>query len=193
VPKENFCKDVIVWAPKNAWMTLELMKDWLGCVRVQQPGALSKPHCMLAMSAFYGRSSDKLRNRLRSRNTDLVIISSGMTSQLQPLDGSVNKPFMYLDLKHCDAWLNKDNQILTPSGKTKRASMLIIVEWIRKALKEVPVNIIPKPFSKCCLSNAEDETQDYIVWDDSEQSGKVHHHQKMKVRLKDHWMNFLIK
>jgi hypothetical protein len=32
VPEENLCKDVIVWAQKNAWMTSELMEDWLGCV-----------------------------------------------------------------------------------------------------------------------------------------------------------------
>jgi hypothetical protein len=61
---------------------------------------------------------------------------------------------------------------LTPSGKIKRASASIIVEWISKACKEVPVSITPQSFSKCCLSNAEDGTQDDILWDDSEQSGE---------------------
>jgi hypothetical protein len=27
VPKEIFCKDIIVWAQKNAWITSELMED----------------------------------------------------------------------------------------------------------------------------------------------------------------------
>jgi hypothetical protein len=62
--------------------------------------------------------------------------------------------------------------MLTPNGKIKRASMSVIVQWISKAWKEMPVNIIPKLFIKCCLSNAEDGTQDDILWDDSEQSGK---------------------
>jgi hypothetical protein len=35
-------------------------------------------------------------------------------------------------------------------------------------LKEVPINIIPKLFIKCCLSNAQDGMQD----DNSEQCGK---------------------
>jgi hypothetical protein len=35
----------------------------------------------------------------------------------------------------------------------------------------VPVNIIPKSFLKCCLSNAEDGTQDDILRDNSEHSG----------------------
>jgi hypothetical protein len=34
------------------------------------------------------------------------------------------------------------------------------------------VNVIAKSFSKCCVSNAEDGTQDYILWDDREQSGE---------------------
>jgi hypothetical protein len=34
--------------------------------------------------------------------------------------------------------------------------------------KEVLVNIIPKPFLKCCLTNAEDGTQNDILWDNSE-------------------------
>jgi hypothetical protein len=61
---------------------------------------------------------------------------------------------------------------LTPHGKIKRAPASIIVEWISKAWKEVPVNIIPQWFVERCLSNAEDGTQDDILWDDSEQSGK---------------------
>jgi hypothetical protein len=32
VPKEDFCKDVIIWAQKNEWMTSDLMKGWLGYV-----------------------------------------------------------------------------------------------------------------------------------------------------------------
>jgi hypothetical protein len=46
------------------------------------------------------------------------------------------------------------------------------VEWISKAWKEVPVSIIPKYFLMCRLSNAEDGTQDNILWEDSEQSGE---------------------
>jgi hypothetical protein len=46
------------------------------------------------------------------------------------------------------------------------------MERISKAWKEVLVNNIPKSFLKCCLSNAEDGTQDDILWDDNKQSGK---------------------
>jgi hypothetical protein len=63
-----------------------------------------------------------------------------MTSQLQPVDVSINKLLKQLVCKHYDAWLNKDNHILTPSGKIKRSSSSITVEWISKAWKEVLVS-----------------------------------------------------
>jgi hypothetical protein len=123
---------------------------------------------MIAMDAFSGHLSSRIRNRIRNKNTNLVIIPNGIKSQLQPLTVSINKAFKHLVHKHYDAWLNKGNHILTPSGKIKRTSASIIVEWISKALKEVPVNTIPESFLKCCLSNVEDGMQDDILWDDSE-------------------------
>jgi hypothetical protein len=72
-----------------------------------------------------------------------------MKNQSQPLNVSINEPFRHHFHKHYDAWLNKDNHMVTPSGKIKRASGSISVEWISKVLKDVPVNIIPKSFIKC--------------------------------------------
>jgi hypothetical protein len=74
-----------------------------------------------------------------------------------------------LSVNTINAWSNKDNHILTAIGKIKRLSALTTVEWISKAWKDVPVNIIPKSFLKHCLSNVEDGMQDDILWDDSEQ------------------------
>jgi hypothetical protein len=48
---------------------------------------------MLAMDAFHGNLSNRTRNRLRNKNINLIIIPIRMTSQLMPLDVSVNKPF----------------------------------------------------------------------------------------------------
>jgi hypothetical protein len=84
------------------------MEDWLGYVWECQPGALLKPRSMLAVDAFHFRLFDRIRNRLWNKIIDLMIIPSGMTGQLQPLDVSINKPFKHLVCEHYDAWLNKD-------------------------------------------------------------------------------------
>jgi hypothetical protein len=88
--KEYFCKGIIVQAPKK-YMDDKLMEDWLGCVWQHRPGALSEPWSMLAMDALHGR----IRNRLRNKITNVVIIPSGMTNQLQPFDLSLDKPFRH--------------------------------------------------------------------------------------------------
>jgi hypothetical protein len=87
---------------------------------------------MLVMDAFHDHFSDRIVNRFWKKNTDLVIISSGIPSQLQSLGVSRNKPFKQLIHEHYDAWLNEDNHILTPSGKSKRSPASIIVEWLSK-------------------------------------------------------------
>jgi hypothetical protein len=69
---------------------------------------------------------------------------------------------------------------LTPSEKIKRASASITVEWISKDWK-VTVNIIPKSFLKCYLSNVEDGTQDNIFGRIMNKVVRVHHLQKIKV------------
>jgi hypothetical protein len=121
---------------------------------------------VIAIDVFCGHFSDTIRSRLRNKNTNLVIIPSGMRSQLQLLDVSINIPFRLLVCKQYDAWVNKDHHILALSDKIERTSASIIVEWISNAWKGVLVNIIAK---SCCLFTAEDGMQDDILWDNSEQ------------------------
>jgi hypothetical protein len=151
------------------------MEDWLGCVWENWPGALSKPQSMLAVDTFRGHLSDRLRYRLRNKNTDLVLIPNGMTSQLQPLNVSINKPFKHLVSKHYDAWLNRDNHTLTPSGKIKRTSASVIVEWISKVWKQVPININPQSFSSAVCLIRELERKMTFFGTTVNKMARVHH------------------
>jgi hypothetical protein len=127
------------------------MEDWSLSV-------LSKPWSMLAMSESHRHLTERIINKLRNRNTVLVIIPGGMISQLQLFYVSVKKPFKHLVCKHYDAWLNKVKHTLTPSGIIKTSSASITVEWILKTWKDMLNNNIPKLFLKCCLSNMGDGT-----------------------------------
>jgi len=48
---------------------------------------------MLCLDAFRGHLTEKVKNNMKDLKTDLVVIPAGMTSILQPMDVSVNKPF----------------------------------------------------------------------------------------------------
>lgn len=164
VPKETFCDGVIVRAQQNAWMTSELMQDWLGCVWERRPGGLLKRDSMLVMDAFRGHLSDNIKTRLANGKCDLVVIPGGMTSQLQPLDVGVNKAFKDRIRAQYNQWLTENDHPLTPTGKIKRASAGAIVGWISKAWEDLPPSIIVKSFLKCCISNALDGSEDDRVW-----------------------------
>lgn len=80
LPKNlNFPKEVVVRCQAKGWMDKQLVQDWR--------------KSMLVWDSFRAHLSKPVRSTLRSINTECVVIPGGMTSMLQPLDVSINKPF----------------------------------------------------------------------------------------------------
>ena len=90
---EAFPKDVTVRAQEKEWMTEELMLEWLKIVWVRRPRTFLNQPSMLVLDAFKGHLTDSVKNQLRKMKTELLVIPGGMTSVLQPVDLSINKPF----------------------------------------------------------------------------------------------------
>ena len=69
------------------------MKLWLEKVWSKRPGGLLKKTSLLVcdhLKAHVTESTERLATKLK---THLAVIPGGLTSQLQPLGVSVNKPF----------------------------------------------------------------------------------------------------
>ena len=88
-----FLKDVIVRAQDKGWIMEELLLGWLKIVWGRRPRALLNQPSMLVLDAFKGHLTDSMKNQLCKMKTEFVVIPGGMTSVLQPMDVSVNKPF----------------------------------------------------------------------------------------------------
>jgi hypothetical protein len=71
---------------------------------------LSKPQSTPVVDAFRGHLSNRIKNSLRNKNTNLVIIHSGMTSQLQPLDVLINRPFLKCCLSNVEDGVQDDSE-----------------------------------------------------------------------------------
>lgn len=171
IPKDKFPEDVIVRAQPKGWMTSELMEDWVKVVWNRRPSALRKPPNMLVLDAFKGHTTDQIKNLLKRENCELVVIPGGMTSQLQPLDVSINKPFKdHLRYEYTN-WLASGDLPLTPSGKIKKASPVEVANWISTAWKKISPEIVRKSFKKCCISNALDGSEDYLTDEATEDIG----------------------
>jgi len=69
------------------------MLEWLKIVWGRRPRTLLNQSSMLVLDAYKWHLIDSVKNPLRKMKTELVIIPGGMTSVLQPMDLSINKPF----------------------------------------------------------------------------------------------------
>jgi len=98
--------------------------------------------------------------------TELVVIPSGMTSVLQPMDLSINKPFKDRLSQQYLTWIVDPARELTETGKIKHAAPSEVAQWVSAAWKAIPESIIIRSFKKCCISKALGESEDNIVWED---------------------------
>ena len=60
----------------------------------------------------------------------------------------------------------------TPSGKKRAPSKEMVLRWIDRAWREIPVDLITRSFKSCGINNALDETEDDLVWDDDEEEAE---------------------
>lgn len=164
--KEEFPKTVIVRAHENGWMTAAMVEEWIRLVWQRRPGALLCRDSLLVLDSYSGHLTDGVKAALSRGGTDLAIIPGGMTSQLQPLDVAINKPFKSRVRKYYTDWLTEQDHELTPAGRIKRASLSQVAKWVAAAWEDIPAEMIVRSFRKCSISNALDGTEDSALWDE---------------------------
>lgn len=159
-----FPSGVIIRANEKGWMTTDLVADWIDHVWRKRPGASLGLRAMLVLDAFRCHLDERIKDKLHACNTDLVVIPGGMTSQLQPLDVSLNKPVKDRIRALYTEWLVGDGHELTPTNRIKRASLQDFAGWAKDAWCTIPPTMVSKAFKKCGISNAMDGTEDDMLW-----------------------------
>ena len=160
-------KGVIVRVQEKGWMDDALMVDWVKTVWGKRPGGLTKKS-LLVLDAFRCHKSAHIKELLKDEyRTTLSIIPGGMTSILQPLDVSVNKPMKVMLQRRWNEWYAEGEHTFTPSGSMRKPTLEDVCNWVNDAWEELDPNIIVRAFKKCSISNALDGTEDDMLWDDS--------------------------
>jgi hypothetical protein len=72
---------------------------------------------MLVLDAFKGHVTHSMKDPLCKMKTELVVIPGGITSVLQPMDVSINKPFRERLSQQYLTWIVDPAHKLTVNGK----------------------------------------------------------------------------
>lgn len=171
MPTGNFPTGVLVHVHAKGWMDENGVKLWIKNVWENRPGALRKPKSLLVWDMFRSHRTDGVKRRMNECNTDLAVIPGGLTSLVQPLDVSINKPFKDSLRQRWNMWMLEGDKTFTKGGNMRQVSLPEMCQWILTAWNEIKPEIIVKSFKKCGISNALDGTEDDYLWLDETDGG----------------------
>ena len=166
LPKAKFPSGVVVHVHPNGWMDedgvlLKIEKVWRS-----RPGGFGRVNSMLVWDSFSAHLVDQAKQHLKENNTSTAVIPGGLTSVIQPLDVSLNKPFKdRLRSKWPLGW-SRGKKSFTKGGNVKAASFPTVCQWVKEAWSEIASEIVVRSFKKCGISNAMDSTKDDMLWED---------------------------
>ncbi|KAG8225841.1 hypothetical protein J437_LFUL004770 [Ladona fulva] len=166
LPKCTIPHGIYIHVHPKGWMDGEGMKLWLQ-VWSKRPGGLLKKSSLLVCHQFKAHITESAKILATELKTHLAVIPGGLTSQLQPLDVSVNKPFKGFMHEEGIKWIEALTHDVTPTGRMKRPSISSVCEWVKKSWQKVKSETIIKSFKKCGISNVLDGSEDDILYEES--------------------------
>uniref|UniRef100_A0A5S6QMK0 DDE-1 domain-containing protein n=1 Tax=Trichuris muris TaxID=70415 RepID=A0A5S6QMK0_TRIMR len=110
-PQETFPPGVLVHFHETGWMD-EL---WIGNVWKQRPGHANE-RSLLVWDSFRGHTARSTTSCLRECKVEAAVIPGGLTSILQPLDVSLNKPFKNYIREEWTTWMANGQHAFTAGG-----------------------------------------------------------------------------
>ena len=113
------------------WMDEEGLKIWVQKVWKARPGGLLRKKSLLIWDSFRAHLVDSVKRAVKETNTDIAVIPGGLTSVLQPLDVSLNKPFKDWLRDKWTTWMIEGQKEYTAGGNVKAASLSNMWEWVK--------------------------------------------------------------
>ena len=162
LPKVANKHGIVIAAQEKGWMDTERMKIWIEKVWRARRGGLGRRRSLLVLDAFEAHVTDSVKTAIARENTNLAVIPGGLTSILQPLDVSLNKPFKDNVRRR---WMAEGIHEFTAGGRQKKPSEEVILSWIAGAWNEIPEEMIESSFLKCGITNNIDGSEDHLIYE----------------------------
>ena len=142
----------MVQGTKGGTMTGELMAEtYPNDLWLKRPGSyFQQPKSLLMMDSARAQTSRKATYALGATNTTTEIIDSCMKPLLKFIDTHINKPFKNHLRNKWNEWMTGGEIQFTASGKCKRTSYEMVVNWVNDVWQQVATdNAILKGFKEC--------------------------------------------
>ena len=153
--KKKLCE---VSCNTNAWATKEIIVNWINKIYVEKFKKVNLQNTLLILDSSTMHFSLDVIRYLVSLKINYVFIPKGLTSILQPLDVSVNRPFKDA-LRHCyENALSIFNQKKMPKIKREVLLKWIIDSWYNNEI--IKSDVIVKSFLVTGISNKLDGSED---------------------------------
>ena len=101
---------------------------------------------------FKANVTESTQRHATKLKTHLAVIPGGLTSQLQPLDVSVNKQFRGFMHEEWTKWTEASTHHVTPTGRVKRPSISNVCEWVKNSWQRVKSETIVKSLKNVALA-----------------------------------------
>lgn len=118
----------------------------------------------LVLDTFRCHLDQRVKDNLTMCNTNLVIISGGITLQLLPLNVCFKKPLKDKSRTHYIDWLINGRHKFTRSNGMKHASLEDLTKRVKDAWCAISLAMVIKAFKKCSILNAIDGTNNEMLW-----------------------------
>ena len=150
-----------LWLTSFVFYFLLGVKEWIRACLPRGPAA---ERSLLVWDSFRAHLTEPVKEDLRQRKIDVVVIPDGLTPVLQPLDTCLYKPFKDNMWRQYLSWLITGPFEFTPAGKKKAPSRNLVLHRIKQAWGDITEEMVRRSFKTCGISNALDGTEDDAIY-----------------------------
>jgi hypothetical protein len=164
-PKIKFLPGILVHFHEKGWIGKNVVKLWMKMYGTHDQVVYKVNAVCWCGIIFHSHVAENIKNVLARNNTEIVVITGGLTSVLQPLDVCLNKPFKDHMCEHWNNWMMSGEKSYKKGGAMHAASLDVLCDFVIKSWEKVKVETMIISFKKCGIFNALDGTKDDFLWD----------------------------
>ncbi|CAI7901047.1 unnamed protein product [Closterium sp. NIES-54] len=167
VPNCEIPEGIVCQAQDNGWMDESAVQTWLTkevLPHLNPQRGQNARRAMLVLDSYHGHITQTMLQAYRTHSITLAVIPTGSTSQIQPLDVSINRCFKAALRARYARWFMREGiHLKTKAGNLRRPPHPVVLQWIAEVWDQVPKKVIIEALCHCAISSKLDMTENHLV------------------------------